>query len=121
MGWWHALQHWLAVHTGTVNESGPFYGFWSGFGSDLGELTIVGAIIGTYKHHNCGTKRCWRIGKTPVEGTPYKTCHKHSTVEHHKRLHTTHAEDHPEQHALLNPAPPKAVSPTRKAAAKPKT
>lgn len=27
MHWWHVLQHWLAVHTGTVNESGPFYGF----------------------------------------------------------------------------------------------
>jgi hypothetical protein len=28
------VDHWLAVHTGTVNEPGPYYGFWSGFGSD---------------------------------------------------------------------------------------
>jgi hypothetical protein len=21
--------HWLQVHTGTVNEPGPYYGFWS--------------------------------------------------------------------------------------------
>jgi hypothetical protein len=44
------LQHarlvgsWLQVHTGTVNESGPYYGFWSGFGSDLEEFGILGAI-----------------------------------------------------------------------------
>ena len=25
-----SVNHWLAVHTGTVNESGPYYGFWSG-------------------------------------------------------------------------------------------
>jgi hypothetical protein len=28
------VDHWPAVHTGTVNEPGPYYGFWSGFGSD---------------------------------------------------------------------------------------
>jgi len=32
------VNHWLAVHTGTVNEPGPYYGFWSGFGSDLAEF-----------------------------------------------------------------------------------
>src|SRR5690348_18359155 len=36
--------HWLQVHTGTVNEPGPYYGFWSGFGSDLEEFGILGAI-----------------------------------------------------------------------------
>src|SRR5262245_55206107 len=38
------VDHWLAVHTGTVNEPGPYYGFWSGFGSDLAEFSILGAI-----------------------------------------------------------------------------
>jgi hypothetical protein len=32
------------VHTGTINESGPYYGFWSGFGSDIEEFGILGAI-----------------------------------------------------------------------------
>ena len=32
--------HWLQVHTGTVNEPGPYYGFWSGFGSDIAEFSI---------------------------------------------------------------------------------
>lgn len=39
-----AFNHWLAVHTGTVNEPGPYYGFWSGFGSDIAEFGIIGAI-----------------------------------------------------------------------------
>ena len=38
------VGHWLQVHTGTVNEPGPYYGFWSGFGSDLEEFGILGAI-----------------------------------------------------------------------------
>src|SRR5664280_148148 len=38
------MRHWAAVHTGTLNESGPYYGFWSGFGSDLGEATLITAV-----------------------------------------------------------------------------
>lgn len=75
------IQHWLAVHTGTVNESGPYYGFWSGFGSDLGELTLVAAVgTGVYtgvKKANCHAKGCWRVGHYPLEGTPYHLCAKH--------------------------------------------
>ena len=41
------VGHWLQVHTGTVNEPGPYYGFWSGFGSDLEEFGILGAIVVT--------------------------------------------------------------------------
>ncbi len=72
MGW---LLHWLAVHTGTVNEAGPYYGFWSGFGSDLGELTIFAAVLGVYHRHNCHTRHCWRIGRHVVDGTPW--CNHH--------------------------------------------
>ncbi len=74
MNW---LLHWLAVHTGTVNESGPYYGFWSGFGSDLGEVALIGALITGFKHVNCHVKGCPRIGHYTVEGTPYKVCRKH--------------------------------------------
>lgn len=79
MTWWHVLQHWLAVHTGTVNESGPFYGFWSGFGSDIGEVTILAAVIGMFRHHNCGVHRCLRLGKHEYEmdGVTHKLCRKH--------------------------------------------
>lgn len=69
------LLHWLAVHTGTVNEAGPFYGFWSGFGSDIGEVALIGAVLGGYKKHNCHQRHCWRIGRHVVDGTPW--CNKH--------------------------------------------
>jgi hypothetical protein len=42
----HSRQagYWLQVHMGTINEPGPYYGFWSGFGSDIEEFGILGAI-----------------------------------------------------------------------------
>ena len=78
MGW---LLHWLAVHTGTVNEGGPYYGFWSGFGSDLGEIAIIGGLIGIYRKHNCHVKGCWRVGRHPVDGTTFVVCRPHHPDE----------------------------------------
>lgn len=75
MGWLEPLLHWLAVHTGTLNEPGPYYGFWSGFGSDLGEVALLGAIFGAYHKHNCHQPRCWRVGRHTVDGTPW--CNHH--------------------------------------------
>jgi hypothetical protein len=62
IGW---LLHWLGIDTTT----GPFYAFWSGFGSDLGELAIVGAL---WHHLNCREPHCWRIAR---HRTPY--CARH--------------------------------------------
>jgi hypothetical protein len=72
-----APMNWLAHVLGLTNLSGPFYGFWSGFGSDLGEVTIIGLGFGAFRHVNCHAKRCWRIGRHPVEGTPFKECSRH--------------------------------------------
>lgn len=74
---WHLIQHWLAVHTGTVNEPGDYYGFWSGFGSDIGEVAIVGGLLSIYRHHNCHVQGCLRLSRAPVTGTPWKTCWRH--------------------------------------------
>ena len=76
---WHAIQHWLAYMTGSLNTAGapPNYNFWSGFGSDLSELAIAGGLIGMLRKHNCHVRRCWRIGRLPVEGTPYVVCRHH--------------------------------------------
>lgn len=71
------LLHWLAIHIGAENESGVYYGFWSGFGSDLGEVAIVTGIVSLYRHHNCHVKGCPRLAKYEVLGTPYKVCLKH--------------------------------------------
>jgi hypothetical protein len=64
---------------------GEGYAFTSSFGSDLTELAIVGAI---FKHFNCHTRGCWRIGHH--QAGHYKVCRKH-----HPRLSDkapTHAE-----------------------------
>jgi len=99
------VRHWLAVHTGTVNESGPYYGFWSGFGSDLGEATLIGAVsVGVYtgaRKVNCHTKGCWRIGHHPLEGTPYHLCKHHhpdvpvagASLEHILAAHKKYKDD----------------------------
>lgn len=77
----HPVNHWLAVHTGAVNESGPYYGFWSGFGSDLAEFSILGAI-GTaayqlFKKYNCHEPRCPRVGTHPAAGGQFFLCYHH--------------------------------------------
>lgn len=69
--------HWIEVHTGTVNEPGPYYGFWSGFGSDIGELAIIGGLVHVARDHNCHVKGCWSIRSHPVEGTTHRVCRRH--------------------------------------------
>lgn len=76
------IRHWVAIHTGVLN-GGPdkYYNFWSGFGSDLGEATLITAVgAGLYtglRKVNCHTKGCWRIGKHQLAGTPYVLCRHH--------------------------------------------
>jgi hypothetical protein len=75
------VNHWLAVHTGTNDVSGPWYGFWSGFGSDLAELGIVGAVgTGVYqlvKKYNCHEPGCWRVGTHPAADGKFLLCYRH--------------------------------------------
>lgn len=100
--------HWFEVHSGTVNESGPYYGFWSGFGSDIAEATLMGVIlapvIGVYNHHKCTT--CRRIGRHTTPDTAQKFCHHHWTRDHvceakrrHKLRFPHHLAHNPHHHA----------------------
>ena len=88
-----SFRHWFALHTGTLH-GGPdvYYNFWSGFGSDLGEATLISAVcLGVYtgvRKVNCHTKGCWRIGHHPLEGTPFILCkHHHPHVPNHGATH----------------------------------
>jgi hypothetical protein len=72
-GLWAWLLHW----TGADNTSGVIYGFWSGFGSDLGELAIVAGLVGMYRKHTCHVRGCWRLQRRAVAGTEHVVCHKH--------------------------------------------
>ena len=70
-GW---LQHILGVD----NASGRWYLFWSGFFFVL--VLIIGQTVNAYvtaRRHNCHEPWCWRVGKFPVEGTPWVKCRRH--------------------------------------------
>lgn len=71
------LRHWTAIHIGSTKESGPYYGFWSGFGSDISEGAIAVGLYTGLRKVNCHSRMCWRIGHHPLEGTPYHLCKKH--------------------------------------------
>ena len=93
MTWWHPFLHILGVD----NVSGRWYGWWSGAGSDIGELAIIGAVIGTWRRVNCHVKGCPRIGKVAVPGTPWHVCWHHHpegkpTHHHVLRAHQEHLE-----------------------------
>jgi hypothetical protein len=41
-------------------------------------MVMGGSLMATYlRHHNCHETWCWRLGKHPIEGTPYVVCRKH--------------------------------------------
>ena len=106
------VRHWVALHTGILN-AGPdkYYNFWSGFGSDLGEATLISAVgLGLYtglRKVNCHTKGCWRIGKHQLAGTPYVLCRHHHPgvpskgashehiLEQHRRFQESQASEMP--------------------------
>jgi hypothetical protein len=79
--WRMGTQRWLTVHTGSENTPGspPNYNFFSGSGSDLGEVTLVVAVVsfvlGAWHHVNCHESGCPRIGRHKVDGTPW--CNRH--------------------------------------------
>ena len=69
-------MHWLETLLG-LKGSGNWYGFWSGFGSDVAEFAIVGALYASVRKHNCHVHGCWRVGRLPVDGTAWTVCRKH--------------------------------------------
>jgi hypothetical protein len=104
------VGHWLQVHTGTVDEPGPYYGFWSGFGSDLAEFGIIGAIAtGVYqafKKYNCHQPGCWRVGNHPAAGGQFSLCYRHHPDYQGKKptrelIHRLHREHLERQAAML--------------------
>jgi hypothetical protein len=81
--WRFAIIHWAQNEFGFRNGDGnsPHYLFWSGIGSDLAYLSIVGALLGVVRSHNCEVHGCWRIGRhATAAGT--KVCRKHHPDGH---------------------------------------
>jgi hypothetical protein len=65
---------WLLRVLGVDDTSGPWYAFWSGFGSDLAYLGVFWALI---RRYNCHQPRCPRLGRFPVAGTSWLACRRH--------------------------------------------
>ena len=68
------LSSWLSTYL-IHPLTGLGYQFWSGIGSDIGELAIIGALIQVIRHSTCHQSGCWRVGKHPHG--PYKLCSRH--------------------------------------------
>jgi hypothetical protein len=82
--WYSQWQHWLSHGTGSYDTPGVahHYNFFSGFGSDLGQYTIVTALISNvvvvWRAHTCQRYWwCWRPPAKPLDGTQYKLCALH--------------------------------------------
>jgi hypothetical protein len=76
MSW---LLHLLDEY-GITDSSNRWGAFWSGFCSDLGNFTLIGALVAFWRKHSCHVdypKFCWRWGAHPVPGTAFKTCRRH--------------------------------------------
>lgn len=74
------ILDWLYLHLGmaTSGRPAPWNAFWSGFGSDITEVSafLLGGY-GLYRKNNCHEPRCPRIGRHAVDGTPWCDRHHH--------------------------------------------
>lgn len=87
------MPHWFLHVLGLDNASGAAYLAWSGVGSDVGEVAIVGGLIAMIRRHNCEIKGCWRLGR-------HKTAAGHAVCRrHHPDGHLTVAQVHAAHHA----------------------
>ena len=90
----HDIFWWFLHLTGADNLSGPYYGEWSGFLSDLGEIALIGAAWSIIRKHNCHVKGCWKLSRHQVGD--YAVCSKHhptaKTDPTHQDIIDHHAE-----------------------------
>lgn len=81
----YQLFLWLLHATGADNTSGVQYGFWSGFGSDFGEITLIIGFVAWWKHNECHVDGCHRPGRHPFKH--YRLCGKHHPAVPNKVTH----------------------------------
>ncbi len=56
----HELVRWFFIITGSRNEAGGWYGFWSGFGGSIPDFLILASIVQVYRTHTCAHRPCRR-------------------------------------------------------------
>lgn len=91
---------WLGNFFG-LNGTGTGYSFWSGVGSDIGEVAIIGLIWQAYRARNCHVRGCWRLQWRKVPGTDHVVCRRHHP--HDAPSHEDVLNDHGEAQERLRP------------------
>lgn len=75
---WNLILHILGIEPRTPSTA---YNWWSGAGSDIGEVAIIGGITGLVFRHNCHQHGCWRLSRhtvvDPTTGEHIVRCRKH--------------------------------------------
>jgi hypothetical protein len=73
------MIHWFQqlLHPGQLRTPGGGYWFWSGIGSDLGEVSILAALVAAWRHINCHEPSCARIGRYHHHASGSRWCLKH--------------------------------------------
>jgi hypothetical protein len=71
----------------------------------MAELAILGGLAGIYRKHACHEPWCFRLGRHPVEGTPFRACRKHHPALKNGRPRRGHmtAAWHAAQHRHQDP------------------
>lgn len=64
------------IRPGATGPRGGYW-FWSGIGSDIGELTIVAAAVVFYRRHECHIQGCWRPAWHPHPEHGHPVCKRH--------------------------------------------
>jgi len=64
--WPWILRH-ILQETGISTGASRAYNAWSGFGSDIGEVAIIGGLIGAARNHNLPCKRLLALGSHEYE------------------------------------------------------
>lgn len=105
-----SVWHWFLNVTGThPSGSGEWYNFWSGFGSDIGEIAIIGSLITIVRHQNCAVKGCLRFGRHEydMDGVKHKVCRTHHPgIDETHRLTGQELADHFAAHQAGGPSGP---------------
>lgn len=85
-GW---FIHFFGIDDGTSQQ----YLFWSGLGSDLGEVALLGGLVQIYRSNRCHVDGCHRIGRHHIQH--YRVCRIHHpgvpdkvTAEHIEKVHS---------------------------------
>ena len=115
------MHHWLsnAISVYLLHPlTGNGYAWWSGAGSDLGEITLVGLALGWWRHVNCAAPRCPRRGRHPTADGLHRLCRRHHPDLPNRPLtldeiHERHAAAQQDPSAERTRAMPPTPSPRR--------